>query len=103
MKVMLFRFNRKNKAGVSKAGNPYHIDETVVTVGLSANSEDSFGFKPKNYVFGDHKTFEKFMALKSHLPCEVDIDTDVALNEWDMEVDIITDIKTPLLQSKQVK
>ena len=93
MKVI--RVDRVNRSGTSKTGNPYHIDQTEITVQVPYSSGDGFGFKEMTYQYGDSSNFAKVENLRDRLPVDCDIELGVALNSYGSTQTIVTDIKLP--------
>lgn len=98
MKVI--RVNATNRSGTSKTGNPYHIDQTEITVQVPYSSPEGFGFKEMTYQYGDSSQIAKLMALRDNLPAECDIDLGVSLNSYGSTQTIVTDIKLPQTLAK---
>ena len=98
MKVI--RVNATNRSGTSKTGNPYHIDQTEITVQVPYSSPEGFGFKEMTYQYGDSSQIAKLMPLRDNLPAECDIDLGVSLNSYGSTQTIVTDIKLPQTLAK---
>ena len=98
MKVI--RVNATNRSGTSKSGNPYHIDQTEITVQVPYSSPEGFGFKEMTYQYGDSSQIAKLMPLRDNLPAECDIDLGVSLNSYGSTQTIVTDIKLPQTLAK---
>ena len=97
MKMKVIRIDSVNRSGFSKTGNPYHIDQTEITVQVPYSSGDGFGFKEMTYQFGDSSNFAKVENLRDRLPVDCDIELGVALNSYGSTQTIVTDIKLPQL------
>ena len=78
MKMKVIRINATNRSGTSKSGNPYHIDQTEITVQVPYSSPEGFGFKEMTYQYGDSSQIAKLMPLRDNLPAECDIDLGVS-------------------------
>ena len=100
MKMKVIRVNATNRSGTSKTGNPYHIDQTEITVQVPYSSPEGFGFKEMTYQFGDSSQIAKLMPLRDNLPAECDIDLGVSLNRYGSTQTIVTDIKLPQTLAK---
>lgn len=100
MKMKVIRVNATNRSGMSKTGNPYHIDQTEVTVQVPYSSPDGFGFKEMTYQFGDSSQIAKLIPLRDHLPVECDIELGASLNSYGTVQTIVTDIKLPPVMAK---
>lgn len=100
MKMKVIRVNATNRSGTSKTGNPYHIDQTEITVQVPYSSPEGFGFKEMTYQFGDSSQIAKLMPLRDNLPAECDIDLGVSLNSYGSTQTIVTDIKLPQTLAK---
>lgn len=100
MKMKVIRVNATNRSGTSKSGNPYHIDQTEITVQVPYSSPEGFGFKEMTYQYGDSSQIAKLMPLRDRLPLECDIDLGVSLNSYGSTQTIVTDIKLPQMASK---
>lgn len=100
MKMKVIRINATNRSGTSKSGNPYHIDQTEITVQVPYSSPEGFGFKEMTYQFGDSSQIAKLMPLRDNLPAECDIDLGVSLNSYGSTQTIVTDIKLPQTLAK---
>ncbi len=100
MKMKVIRVNATNRSGTSKSGNPYHIDQTEITVQVPYSSPEGFGFKEMTYQFGDSSQIAKLMPLRDNLPAECDIDLGVSLNSYGSTQTIVTDIKLPQTLAK---
>ena len=100
MKMKVIRVNATNRSGTSKTGNPYHIDQTDITVQVPYSSPEGFGFKEMTYQYGDSSQIAKLMPLRDNLPAECDIDLGVSLNSYGSTQTIVTDIKLPQTLAK---
>lgn len=100
MKMKVIRVNATNRSGTSKTGNPYHIDQTEITVQVPYSSPEGFGFKEMTYQYGDSSQIAKLMPLRDNLPAECDIDLGVSLNSYGSTQTIVTDIKLPQTLAK---
>lgn len=100
MKMKVIRINATNRSGTSKSGNPYHIDQTEITVQVPYSSPEGFGFKEMTYQYGDSSQIAKLMPLRDNLPAECDIDLGVSLNSYGSTQTIVTDIKLPQTLAK---
>lgn len=100
MKMKVIRVNASNRSGTSKSGNPYHIDQTEITVQVPYSSPEGFGFKEMTYQYGDSSQIAKLMPLRDNLPAECDIDLGVSLNSYGSTQTIVTDIKLPQTLAK---
>lgn len=100
MKMKVIRVNATNRSGTSKSGNPYHIDQTEITVQVPYSSPEGFGFKEMTYQYGDSSQISKLMPLRDNLPAECDIDLGVSLNSYGSTQTIVTDIKLPQTVAK---
>lgn len=100
MKMKVIRVNATNRSGTSKSGNPYHIDQTEITVQVPYSSPEGFGFKEMTYQFGDSSQIAKLIPLRDNLPAECDIDLGVSLNSYGSTQTIVTDIKLPQTLAK---
>ena len=100
MKMKVIRVNATNRSGTSKTGNPYHIDQTEITVQVPQSSPEGFGFKEMTYQYGDSSQIAKLMPLRDNLPAECDIDLGVSLNSSGSTQTIVTDIKLPQTLAK---
>mgnify|MGYP003591601880 FL=1 len=100
MKMKVIRVNATNRSGTSKSGNPYHIDQTEITVQVPYSSPEGFGFKEMTYQYGDSSQIAKLMPLRDNLPAECDIDLGVSLNSYGSTQTIVTDIKLPQTLAK---
>ena len=100
MKMKVIRVNAPNRSGTSKTGNPYHIDQTDITVQVPYSSPEGFGFKEMTYQYGDSSQIAKLMPLRDNLPAECDIDLGVSLNSYGSTQTIVTDIKLPQTLAK---
>ena len=100
MKMKVIRVNATNRSGTSKTGNPYHIDQTEITVQVPYSSPEGFGSKEMTYQFGDSSQIAKLMPLRDNLPAECDIDLGVSLNSYGSTQTIVTDIKLPQTLAK---
>ena len=100
MKMKVIRVNATNRSGTSKTGNPYHIDQTEITVQVPYSSPEGFGFKEITYQYGDSSQIAKLMPLRDNLPAECDIDLGVSLNSYGSTQTIVTDIKLPQTLAK---
>lgn len=98
MKMQVIRVESTNVSGTSKTGNPYHIDQTMVTVQVPiTDSPDSFGSKEMSYQYGNSANFNKLISLKGQLPVMADIELGASLNSYGGVTTVITDIKLPQL------
>ena len=101
MKMKVIRVDATNVSGNSKkTGNPYHIDQTEITVQVPYSSPEGFGFKEMTYQYGDSSQISKLMPLRDNLPAECDIELGVSLNSYGSTQTIVTDIKLPQMASK---
>ena len=100
MKMKVIRVNATNRSGTSKTGNPYHIDQTEITVQVPYSSPEGFGFKEMTYQYGDSSQIAKLMPLRDNLPAECDIDLGASLNSYGSTQTIVTDIKLPQTLAK---
>ena len=100
MKMKVIRVNAINRSGTSKSGNPYHIDQTEITVQVPYSSPEGFGYKEITYQYGDSSQIAKLMPLRDNLPAECDIDLGVSLNSYGSTQTIVTDIKLPQTLAK---
>lgn len=100
MKMKVIRVNATNRSGTSKTGNPYHIDQTEITVQVPYSSPEGFGFKEMTYQYGDSSQIAKLIPLRDNLPAECDIDLGVSLNSYGSTQTIVTDIKLPQTLAK---
>ena len=98
MKVI--RVSSTNRSGTSKTGNPYHIDQTEVTVQVPYSSPEGFGFKEMSYKYGDSSQIAKLMPLRDNLPIDCEIELGVSLNNYGSTETIVTDIKLPQMPAK---
>lgn len=100
MKMKVIRVNATNRSGTSKTGNPYHIDQTEITVQVPYSSPEGFGFKEMTYQYGDSSQIAKLMPLRDNLPADCDIELGVSLNSYGSTQTIVTDIKLPQTLAK---
>lgn len=95
MKMQVKSIDRVNRSGTSKTGNPYTIDQTTVTVEISYDNHDGFGFKSMTYQYGDSQNFEKLTALRGRLPMELEIELGTELNQYGSPVTVVNSISVP--------
>ena len=103
MKMKVIRVNATNRSGTSKTGNPYHIDQTEITVQVPYSSPEGFGFKEMTYQYGDSSQIAKLMSLRDRLlvdGVECDIELGASLNSYGSVQTIVTDIKLPQTLAK---
>lgn len=93
MKVMIKAITRADIQGTSKKGNPYHIDETRISVELPFNDDNGFGVKLQEYAIGKSKEFAKYEQLRGKLPVEADIELGIELNQYGQAVTVVQDLK----------
>lgn len=93
MKMTVVAIEAVNIQGTSKKGQPYHIDETRLTVALPFDKDDGFGIKTHEYRYGTSADFAKFTALRGKLPAELDITLATELNNYGQPVTVVTDVK----------
>lgn len=91
----IVRIQRTDVSGISKTGNPYVINNTLVTVQVPIDTADAFGQKEMVYPFGDSSNFNKLASLKGRLPIECEIDLGAVLDDYGNVVTAITDVKLP--------
>lgn len=99
MKMIVNRIERTNRQGTSKSGNPYHIDNTMVTVVIPFENSDGFGVKEMSYEFGTSQNFSTLDFCRGKLPMELDVELGTQLNQYGNPVTVITSIK-PILLNK---
>lgn len=96
MKMTIIRVESANVSGTSKTGNPYHIDQTMVTVQVPiTDSPDSFGQKEMSYQYGNSANYNKLISLKGQLPYICEVELGASLNQYGGVTTVITDIKLP--------
>ena len=103
MKMKVIRVNATNRSGTSKTGNPYHIDQTEITVQVPYSSPEGFGFKEMTYQYGDSSQIAKLIPLHNRLlvdGVECDIELGASLNSYGSVQTIVTDIKLPQTLAK---
>lgn len=103
MKMNVIRVQSTNVNGISKTGNPYNIDNTMVTVQVPIDSRtnpDTFGYQEMSYQYGDSSNFNKLAQFKDQLPITMDIDLGAGFNQYGKVITVITDIKSPQQVSK---
>lgn len=93
MRVIIKAVTRADIQGTSKKGNPYHIDETRISIELPFDDENGFGVKLQEYSIGKAKEFESLANLRGKLPVEADIELGVELNQYGQPVTKIKDFK----------
>lgn len=82
MKMLVTLIESKNISGTSKAGKPYHIDNTSVTVSVPVDTPESFGTKEMTYQYGNSANFEQLKSLRGQLPLLCDVELSAVLNNY---------------------
>lgn len=93
MKMLVTLIESTNKQGISKAGKPYHIDNTTITVSVPVDTPESFGNKEISYQYGDSANFENVKNLRGQLPSVCDIELGAVLNSYGGVDTVISSIK----------
>lgn len=93
MKMLVTLIESTNKSGTSKAGKPYHIDHTMVSVSVPVDTPESFGTKEIVYQYGDAANFENVKNLRGKLPLMCDIELGALLNSYGGVDTVITSIR----------
>lgn len=93
MQMQIIRIERIQRSGTSKAGNPYHIDQTQITIAVPLSTPDGFGVKEMTYQYGDSSNFTRLEALRDRLPAIVDMELGVELNQYGSTVTVVKDLK----------
>lgn len=93
MKMLVTLIESKNISGTSKAGKPYHIDNTSVTVAVPVDTSESFGSKEIVYQFGDSSNFDTVKNLRGQLPLLCEIELGANLNAFGGVDTVIKSIK----------
>lgn len=93
MKVIIKAITCADIQGTSKKGNPYHIDETRISVELPFNDENGFGVKLQDYAIGKASEFVKYEPFRGKLPIEADIELGVELNQYGQAVTVVQSLK----------
>lgn len=100
MKMLVNRIERTNVSGVSKkTGNPYTINNTIITITIPFESADGFGCKEMNYEYGDSSNFLTLEKLRGKLPAELDVELGTELNQYGNPVTVVKSINSLSLQS----
>lgn len=95
MKMTVIAITQTNIQGTSKKGQPYHIDQTSLTVAVPFDTDDGFGVKVTDYTVGRSSEFVKYAPLRGRLPVELDITLGVDVNQYGQPVTVVTDVKLP--------
>lgn len=93
--MTVIAITKTNIQGTSKKGQPYHIDQTRLTVSVPFDSEDGFGVKVTDYTVGSSSDFVKYAPLRGKLPLEMDITLGVEVNQYGQAVTVVTDVQLP--------
>lgn len=93
MKMLVTLIESKNISGTSKAGKPYHIDNTSVTVSVPVDTPESFGTKEIVYQFGTSANFETVKNMRGQLPLMCDVELAANLNSYGGIDTVIQSIK----------
>lgn len=101
MKMTVVAISKADIQGVSKKGAPYKIDETRLTVALPFDTDDGFGIKTHEYVFGKAADFNKYQDLRGKLPVEADITLATELNTYGQPVTVVSDLKILSVKAPQ--
>lgn len=99
MKVIAKRIERVNRSGTSKAGNAYHIDQTMIYVDVPYDSPDGFGAKEFGYRYGDHTNFAKLEQLRGNLPAQIEVELSTQMNQYDQPETVIASVR-PITSQK---
>ncbi|AXH75592.1 MAG: hypothetical protein [Inoviridae sp.] len=99
MKVMITRVERVLKSGLSKTGNAYSLDFTNIFVSVPLNDADAFGSKEMTYQYGSAANFDKLVSLRGSLPCSVDVELGVEMDNYGNPKTVVTDVKLPAVTS----
>lgn len=99
MKAIVIRIEKVLISGTSKKGNPYSLDFTNVATSVPFNEVDGFGSKEMQYQYGTSANFAKLDALRGKLPCEVDLELGVEMDNYGNPRTVIKDLKLPNIKS----
>lgn len=98
MKMTVIRVERVERSGTSKAGNPYHIDQTNVVVQVPYAEADGYGFKEQSFRYGKASKFAGLEVLRNQLPLELEMELSVEVNDYGQPVTVIKDLKLPVIK-----
>ena len=93
MKMLVTLIESKNISGTSKAGKPYHIDNTSITVAVPVDTPESFGTKEIVYQYGNSANFETVKNLRGQLPLLCDVELSANINSYGGIDTVIQSIK----------
>lgn len=93
MKMTVIAITKTDVQGTSKKGQPYHIDETRLSVAIPFDTDDGFGVKVTEYKVGSSIDFTKYASFRGKLPVEMDIVLGVDVNQYGQPITVVTDVK----------
>lgn len=93
MKMLVTLIESKNISGTSKAGKPYHIDNTTITVSVPVDTAESFGSKEIVYQYGTSANFDSVKNMRGQLPMLCEVELGANLNSFGGVDTVIQSIK----------
>lgn len=93
MKMLVTLIESKNISGTSKAGKPYHIDNTTITVSVPVDTPESFGSKEIVYQYGTSENFDSLKSMRGQLPLMCEVELGANLNSYGGVDTVIQSIK----------